>query len=172
MLKSVLFIAKEIYVGANVEALRNNLDIFEASHSAILRGAQWAGIPQLTSMCTIHQMKEVTFYFQRGRGLTRKIFNAQTQAESVLTAARVAKNMSDIVDPLAVAMSEAVKLYVNDPGDCDPLATITDRDSVCQVLSVKARCSNVRAKSRSKPQSPKTALESHRRMPRNSKYLR
>ncbi|CAE7903136.1 GABBR2, partial [Symbiodinium sp. KB8] len=128
MLKNVLFVAKRVDVESNVEELRNNLDVFEASHSAILRGADWAGIPQLTRMCTIHQMKSVTFYYQEVRSLARKVFNARSQAESIDTALLVASNMSANVDPLAVAMSEAVKLYVNDPGDCDPLATITDSE--------------------------------------------
>ena len=130
MLKNVLFVAKRVDVESNVEELRNNLDVFEASHSAILRGADWAGIPQLTRMCTIHQMKSVTFYYQEVRSLARKVFNARSQAESIDTALLVASNMSANVDPLAVAMSEAVKLYVNDPGDCDPLATITDSNFV------------------------------------------
>ena len=131
MLKNVLFIAKTVDVQSNVDELRRNLDVFEASHSAILRGAEWAGIPQLTSMCTIHQMKEVTYYYQEVRGLARNVFNAQSQAESINTAGMVARNMSGYVDPLAVAMSAAVQLYVNDPGECQPLLTITDSNWAC-----------------------------------------
>mmetsp|Transcript_18980 Transcript_18980/g.44230 ORF Transcript_18980/g.44230 Transcript_18980/m.44230 type:complete len:1510 (+) Transcript_18980:51-4580(+) len=126
MLAQVLFIAKGVAVESSVKELMYNVELFEESHNAILRGADWAGIPQLTQLCTIHQMKDVTFSYRDARGLARQVFNAQTNAEAVAIAQRVAKNMSGYTEPLSDAMNAAAAQFIDGPSSCNPVDTITD----------------------------------------------
>mmetsp|Transcript_32402 Transcript_32402/g.74872 ORF Transcript_32402/g.74872 Transcript_32402/m.74872 type:complete len:1525 (+) Transcript_32402:68-4642(+) len=128
ILTQVLFVAKNVAVASSVQKLMYNVELFETSHNAILRGADWAGIPQLTQMCTVHQMRDVSFGYEETRGLARQVFNAQSNTEAVTTANRVAKNMSSLSDPLADAMNEAAAQFLEGPSDCRPVDTITDSE--------------------------------------------
>ena len=46
--------------------LRSSQLLFLNSHIGIVEGAAWAGVPVLSKLCTMHQMREVTFNFGAG----------------------------------------------------------------------------------------------------------
>jgi succinylglutamate desuccinylase len=99
MVKEALLIALGHAVETNLENLGSTTSLFADSHVGILNGAVWAGIPELTKMCTFQQMREVSYQWEQ---------------------------FKDLIDDDANefnAMVGAGHLYVSDPGSCQPLTT-------------------------------------------------
>lgn len=111
----------------NMKAYSNTKILFETSHDGIIQGVPFAGLPVLTSLCTIHQMREVSFYYEQLRPLLTGITNADTPSTSQKAADAVAEEVVDLVDPLFSAMVEAVKLFGHE-GSCNPAAQMTDSE--------------------------------------------
>ncbi|CAE7903137.1 GABBR2 [Symbiodinium sp. KB8] len=127
MLKDVLFCALGVSIQSSLESLRSNQKIFEDSHSAIIEGAEFASIPKLTRLCTMHQMRLVTYYYEAIRGPVRMMLSAEI-ADAMAVAVSAANNMSALTEPLAEAMNVAVELYASDPGTCTPREHMTHSD--------------------------------------------
>ncbi|CAJ1406780.1 unnamed protein product [Effrenium voratum] len=123
--KVALLVAHSVNLGQSRAILQEVSSLYEESREGIVFGIRVAGVPALTEMCTMRQMREVSFYYQQVRPFTREILNAQSNSEASRIASAVVANMSTFVDPLYSAMVEAVKLYVNDTGSCNPFATTT-----------------------------------------------
>eukprot|EP00435_Cladocopium_sp_Y103_P054093 s641_g17.t1 len=129
-----MFVANNIGRGlgssitANVGRLKGTQLLFLNSHVGIVEGATWAGVPVLNKLCTIHQMREVTYNMQVFSPLLNQILNADTASESQNIAKNLAKQISDMSVPLFASMVRAVQLYVNDAGECDPTADMGSTD--------------------------------------------
>jgi len=126
MCKESFLIASGVSVSTNVALLKSNENLFATSHEGIIGGARWAGVSTLSKMCTLHQMREVSYTFGLFRPLIQEILNAQSVAESLQIALSLAPEIAERSGPLFGAMVAAVSLYVNDPGECDPLASMTE----------------------------------------------
>ena len=112
----------------NMQAYRNTKSLFETSHDGIIQGVPFAGLPVLDKLCTLHQMTEVSFYYAQIRPYLTGITNADTPSASQAAADEVAEEMCELTDPLFDAMVEAVKLFGDDDGNCDPAASMTQND--------------------------------------------
>ena len=125
--KGILFLSQGVAMTFNMKAYSNTKILFETSHDGIIQGVPFAGLPVLTSLCTIHQMREVSFYYEQLRPLLTGITNADTPSTSQKAADAVAEEVVDLVDPLFSAMVEAVKLFGHE-GSCNPAAQMTDSE--------------------------------------------
>ena len=97
----------------NMQAYRDTKDLFESSHDGIIQGVPFAGLPVLTSLCTMHQMREVSFYYAKLRPLLTELTNADTPSASQKAADLVAEEVVELVDPLYYAMVEAVSWWIS-----------------------------------------------------------
>ncbi|CAK9117451.1 unnamed protein product [Durusdinium trenchii] len=125
MCKESMLISQGVNVGTNLRLLKNNRLLFANSHVGIVEGATWAGVPVLSKLCTMHQMREVTYNFQQFSPDINRILNAETPSDSQQIAIALSVNISDKSVPLFASMVAAVQLYVNDQGSCDPAADMT-----------------------------------------------
>jgi len=125
MCKEAFLIASGVSVSTNVNNLKGTILLFQSSHDGIILGAPWAGVPTLTKMCTLHQMSQVTYTFGLFSPLINEILNALTVAESLTIANRLAADIAARSGPLFGAMVAAVSLYVNDPGTCTPMDSMS-----------------------------------------------
>lgn len=128
MCKEALLIGQGSSIVVNLDRLKGTQLLFSNSHTGIVEGATWAGVPVLNKLCTIHQMREVTYNFQVFRPLLNQILNSETPRQSQTVAAGLGRDISDLSVPLFGSMVAAVQLYVNDEGLCDPTATMTSAD--------------------------------------------
>ncbi|CAE7030159.1 unnamed protein product [Symbiodinium natans] len=126
--KGILFLAQGVAMTFNMQAYRNTKSLFETSHDGIIQGVPFAGLPVLDKLCTLHQMTEVSFYYAQIRPYLTGITNADTPSASQAAADEVAEEMCELTDPLFDAMVEAVKLFGDDDGNCDPAASMTQND--------------------------------------------
>eukprot|EP00931_Biecheleriopsis_adriatica_P001247 TRINITY_DN10152_c0_g1_i7.p1 TRINITY_DN10152_c0_g1~~TRINITY_DN10152_c0_g1_i7.p1 ORF type:complete len:919 (-),score=267.14 TRINITY_DN10152_c0_g1_i7:154-2817(-) len=124
MCKEVLLISLDISAEANVKSLQGTSSLFDASHKGIVLGATWAGVPRLTSMCTLQQMRLVSYEWERFAPLVETILAGETALRSRDIALGLIGEISNGSTPLFKAMVGAVKLYVNDDGSCDPISTM------------------------------------------------
>eukprot|EP00439_Symbiodinium_sp_Y106_P057269 s3685_g8.t1 len=108
---------------------RRTGNLFATSHEGIIGGARWAGVDTLSKMCTIHQMREVSYNF----GLFRPLIQEHLSLQIALN---LAPEIAERSGPLFGAMVAAVSLYVNDPGECDPLASMTEESWSILLLSM------------------------------------
>eukprot|EP00913_Durusdinium_trenchii_P002322 g2144.t1 len=67
----------------------------------------------------------VSFYYEQLRPLLTGITNAETPSTSQKAADAVAEEVVELLDPLFLAMVEAVKLFGQDDGSCNPSASMT-----------------------------------------------
>jgi len=118
--KGILLLSQGVAMSFNMEAYRSTKSLFEASHDGIIQGVPFAGLPVLRQVCTLHQMREVTFYYQKLRPLLTGITNADTPSTSQKAADAVAEEVVELVDPLFYAMVDAVKLFGTEDESCDP----------------------------------------------------
>ncbi|CAJ1356319.1 unnamed protein product [Effrenium voratum] len=125
MCKEALLVSFGVSLTETWAAFQNTISVFEHSHEGLIFGIEAVGIPALTQMCTMQQMREVSYYFSRMLQFLRLITNAQSNSESQQVAQSVVRNISSLADPFFDAMVLAVQLYVNDTGECNPLATTT-----------------------------------------------
>ncbi|OLQ11734.1 hypothetical protein AK812_SmicGene4407 [Symbiodinium microadriaticum] len=123
-----LLIGQGILLTRNKAALKETKLMFEASHHGIIEGVPFAGLPVLTSMCTLHQMSEVTYYYSSFRPMINEILNAHTAESSQETARRLAPQIADLTEPLFQAMVEAVELFNEASQACEPMSSMTDSD--------------------------------------------
>lgn len=128
MCKEALLIGLGSSITTNVGRLKGTQLLFLNSHGGIVEGATWAGVPVLNKLCTMHQMREVTYNMQVFSPLLNQILNAHTASESQNIANTLAKQISDMSVPLFSSMVNAVQLYVNDAGECDPAASMGSTD--------------------------------------------
>eukprot|EP00434_Breviolum_minutum_P019273 symbB.v1.2.016985.t1/scaffold1311.1/size125845/2 len=128
MCKEALLIGSGSSIVTNLERLKGTQLLFSNSHTGIVEGATWAGVPVLNKLCTIHQMREVTYNFQVFSPFLNQILNSETPRESQNLAASLGREISDKSVPLFSSMVAAVSLYVNDEGLCDPSADMTSAD--------------------------------------------
>jgi len=128
MCKEALLIGSGASIVVNLERLKGTQLLFSNSHTGIVEGATWAGVPVLNKLCTIHQMREVTYNFQVFSPLLNQILNSETPRQSQTLAASLGRDISDKSVPLFSSMVAAVSLYVNDEGLCDPAASMTSAD--------------------------------------------
>ncbi|CAL1164958.1 unnamed protein product [Cladocopium goreaui] len=128
MCKEALLIGLGSSITTNVGRLKGTQLLFLNSHAGIVEGATWAGVPVLNKLCTMHQMREVTYNMQVFSPLLNQILNAHTASESQNIANSLAKQISDMSVPLFSSMVRAVQLYVNDADECDPAASMGSTD--------------------------------------------
>lgn len=105
--KGILFLSQGVAMSFNMEAFRDTKDLFEASHQGIIEGVPFVGLPVLRQVCTLHQMWEVSSYYQKLRPLLIGITNAETPSMSQAAAEAVVDEVIHLVDPLFAAMAEA-----------------------------------------------------------------
>lgn len=122
--KGILLLSQGVAMSFNMEAYRDTKSLFEASHEGIIQGVPFAGLPVLRDLCTLHQMREVSFYYQKLRPLLTGITNADTPSSSQTAADAVAEEVVDLVDPLYFSMVEAVKLFSHE-NECSPANSTT-----------------------------------------------
>eukprot|EP00438_Fugacium_kawagutii_P005294 Skav213859 [mRNA] locus=scaffold2366:258414:264692:- [translate_table: standard] len=106
--KGILLLSQGVAMTFNMQAYRDTKSLFEESHNGIIQGVPFAGLPVLSSVCTLHQMREVSFYYQKLRPLLTGITNADTPSLSQKAADEVAEEVVELIDPLYFAMVEAV----------------------------------------------------------------
>ncbi|CAK9009312.1 unnamed protein product [Durusdinium trenchii] len=123
--KGFSFLSQGVSMTFNMKAYSNTKVLFETSHDGIIQGVPFAGLPVLNKMCTLHQMREVSFYYEQLRPLLTGITNAETPSTSQKAADAVAEEVVELLDPLFLAMVEAVKLFGQDDGSCNPSASMT-----------------------------------------------
>lgn len=122
--KGILLLSQGVAMSFNMEACRDTKSLFEASHEGIIQGVPFAGLPVLSDICTLHQMREVSFYYQKLRPLLTGITNADTPSSSQTAADAVAEEVVELVDPLYFSMVEAVKLFGHE-NECSPANSTT-----------------------------------------------
>eukprot|EP00933_Yihiella_yeosuensis_P064345 TRINITY_DN676_c0_g1_i3.p1 TRINITY_DN676_c0_g1~~TRINITY_DN676_c0_g1_i3.p1 ORF type:complete len:886 (+),score=222.84 TRINITY_DN676_c0_g1_i3:93-2750(+) len=130
MCKESLLIALDVGTAANVANLKATSYLFGNSHSGIILGAGWAGVPTLTKMCTLQQMREVTHNWAQFKPVLDQILSKATAAESQVVASSLISNISSLSDPLFFSMVAAVKLFVSDTGACNPINAVTEQQWV------------------------------------------
>jgi len=123
-----LLIGQGVSLVSNKASLKESKLLFEASHEGIIEGVPFAGIPVLTNMCTLHQMREVTYYYTSYRPLVNEILNAHTVQLSQSTALRLAAEIANLTEPLFDAMAAAVQLFNDGSQACDPMSSMTVGD--------------------------------------------
>eukprot|EP00933_Yihiella_yeosuensis_P064344 TRINITY_DN676_c0_g1_i2.p1 TRINITY_DN676_c0_g1~~TRINITY_DN676_c0_g1_i2.p1 ORF type:complete len:883 (+),score=201.68 TRINITY_DN676_c0_g1_i2:101-2749(+) len=126
MCKEALLIALDVSAAANVNNLKGTTYLFGDSHSGIILGAGWAGVPTLTKMCTLQQMREVTYNWGKFKPVIDQILAKATPAQSIVMASSLIQNISTLSAPLFTSMVGAVKLFVSDTGACNPLNDVTE----------------------------------------------
>ncbi|CAE8586166.1 unnamed protein product [Polarella glacialis] len=125
MCKEVLLIGLGFDVPSSLHHLKDSSHLFGWSHHGVIMGAPWAGVPELTSMCTIQAMSDVTHKWEEFHPFIEQILDAESDAESQATASHSAETIAKMSSPLFSSQVAAVKLYVNDTGLCTPLAGIS-----------------------------------------------
>ncbi|CAJ1352732.1 unnamed protein product, partial [Effrenium voratum] len=126
MCKDVLLVAHAVSLDYSFANLQSVVGLYEESGEGIVFGIRAAGVPELTDMCTMHQMREVSFYYQQVRPFMREVLNAQSSFEASEIASAVVGDVVRFVDPLYAAMVAAAHLYLNSSSaSCDPLVTTT-----------------------------------------------
>ena len=105
--KGILFLSQGVAMSFNMKAFRDTKDLFEASHQGIIEGVPFVGLPVLRQVCTLHQMWEVSSYYQKLRPLLIGITNAETPSMNQAAAEAVVDEVIQLVDPLFAAMAEA-----------------------------------------------------------------
>jgi len=115
--KEVLVIGLGHSISNTRTALRDVADLFEASQDAMIFGVNSVGLPKLDQMCTMKQMRDVSFYSSQVMPMVREVVNAESNAESVATATRISSNLSALTEPFFDAMLEAQHLLEH-PGTC------------------------------------------------------
>jgi len=128
MCKEALGIALAVDVTHTMEKLKESTSLFEETQDGLVFGIPAVGIPELRQMCTMHQMREVNYYFRQVRPYLREIMNAPTNRESIQEAQKVASDLASLTDPFFNAMLAAVVLFRNDTGACNPLDNITESE--------------------------------------------
>ncbi|CAE7220450.1 unnamed protein product [Symbiodinium sp. CCMP2592] len=128
MCKEALFVSLGINVAEHVEILKHTKLLFEASHEGIIVGDSYVGIPVLSSLCTLHQMREVTYSYHNFRPYVMDILNANSNAAGQAVAKRVVRDMMNTSETLFSSMVDAVQLFVNGSEDCDPRAKMVESD--------------------------------------------
>lgn len=123
-----LLISQGVSLSSNKASLKETKLLFEDSHTGIIEGVPFAGVPVLTNMCTLHQMSEVTYYYSSFRPLVNEILNAHTVQSSQQTALRLAPNIANLTEPLFDSMVLAVQLFNNKSMTCDPMSSMSDED--------------------------------------------
>lgn len=126
--EGVLLLAQNVAMSKNMVAFQDTKILFEESHHGIIEGVPFAGLPVLDKLCTIHQMSEVSYFYAKLRPLLNGVSNADTPSKSQAAADAVAEEVVELVDPLYVAMVEAVDLYGHDSGNCDPVSSMTEAE--------------------------------------------
>lgn len=111
MCKEALIIALGVSASETRATLTSVASLFEETQEGLVLGIPAVGIPQLRSMCTMHQMGEVGFYFRQVRPYIREITNAPTIRHSSSVAARVASDLASLTDPFFQSMAAAVALF-------------------------------------------------------------
>ena len=125
MCKNAFLIASGVHVTSAVSSLAADQKLFYSSHKGIMRGADWAGVPPLVKVCTMHEMSRVTYYYDLFASLISEVSPALPVQQNIETAHRLAQELEERSGPLFSAMVAAVSLYVNDPGTCNPLDSMT-----------------------------------------------
>ncbi|CAE7642707.1 unnamed protein product [Symbiodinium microadriaticum] len=123
-----LLISQGVSLSSNKASLKETKLLFEDSHTGIIEGVPFAGVPVLTNMCTLHQMSEVTYYYSSFRPLVNEILNAHTVQSSQQTALRLAPNIANLTEPLFDSMVLAVQFFNNKSMTCDPVSSMSDED--------------------------------------------
>jgi len=113
--KEMLKVGLDVNALDNIVNLQATKELFEASHTGIIQGASWAGVPPLRNVCTLNQMREVTYYFEKMVPTILEVFAARTEEESVIRASDSIKNISLLSDPLIKSMKAAVEMYLYEP---------------------------------------------------------
>ena len=123
MCKDALFVSLGVALTTSKDSLTETKKLFEASHKGVIEGVPFAGVPVLTKMCTLDEMSWVTYNYQQLRPLYNEILNEQTASQE--TASAAAAQVAELTGPLFDSMVQAVELFNNDQGSCDPLASMT-----------------------------------------------
>jgi len=127
MTKEALLVAHGVGVVSNTQALRGSIKLFTTSHDGIVLGAPWAGIPTVTShMCTLQQMREVTYRWEQFLPLLDQILVQESEEKMQEAASQLAEEIADGNGPLFTAMVQVVKTYVTDDRSCNPIASIRE----------------------------------------------
>lgn len=82
-----------------MEKLKESTSLFEETQDGLVFGIPAVGIPELRQMCTMHQMREVNYYFRQVRPYLREIMNAPTNRESIQEAQKVASDLASCQAP-------------------------------------------------------------------------
>ncbi|CAE8648737.1 unnamed protein product [Polarella glacialis] len=123
--KESLLVGLGFDVTTNLANLKSTTSLFGASHRGILTGAKWAGVPELTSMCTIQSMCQVSYRWRALKPFVDEILGADSNTESQAIASQSAETIIEICVPLFRSQDDAVKLIVDDDGSCNPLGGIS-----------------------------------------------
>lgn len=113
--KEMLKVGLNVHPENNIARLQATKELFESSHVGIISGAVWAGVPPLRNVCTLNQMREVTYYFQKMAPTILEVFAARNVEEGVLRASASTKNISALSDPLIKSMKVAAEMYIYEP---------------------------------------------------------
>lgn len=134
MCKEALLIRLGVSVSVNKGLLKGSIKLFDTSHSGIILGVPFAGIPALENMCTLYQMREVSYYWQQFKPLVDAIITpedpAKNQEVALESIAEVIESAGNLKTGLFSAMVNSVKLYVNPSSDCDPLTEVNPDGSI------------------------------------------
>eukprot|EP00929_Paragymnodinium_shiwhaense_P122713 TRINITY_DN9570_c0_g2_i2.p1 TRINITY_DN9570_c0_g2~~TRINITY_DN9570_c0_g2_i2.p1 ORF type:complete len:1321 (+),score=343.38 TRINITY_DN9570_c0_g2_i2:87-4049(+) len=114
MTKEALLIGLDIDREANLQNLENTMQLFSDSHSGLLRGSTFVGLPKLTSMCALWQMRIVSDLWNNFKPVVEDILDVRGASEEVLEA------LAETNLPLLVEMNKAVGIMANGDTSCSP----------------------------------------------------
>lgn len=131
MCKEALLIRLNVNVPVNRELLKGTISLFNSAHRGIILGLDFVGIPALENMCTIYQMRDVTYYWDSLKPTLDTIIASEDSANNRAIAIQT---IPDIIEKagtgLFSAMVKAVSLYVKPSFACDPLTDVNPDGTV------------------------------------------
>ena len=89
MAKEAAWISLNIDPKANIVEFKATNDLYSSSHTGIIRGVPWAGIPAMAKVCAMNQMMKATGRTRPLQVIDNGIPSKETSAEAYMAAALV-----------------------------------------------------------------------------------
>lgn len=98
------------------------------------------GLPKLDKMCTMRQMRDVTFYSMQVMPMVREVANAESNSQSRATASSTAAPLAALTEEFFDAMHLAEQLLENSTASCAESTTTKGEWKALLIASAGVRC--------------------------------
>lgn len=138
--KEVLLISLGYAVSSTRSVLRTVADLFEASQEAMIFGVDSVGLPKLDQVCTMRQMRDVTFYSMQVLPIVLEVVNAESDLHSRAMASTNAAPLAALTEEFFAAMLRAEQLLENSTAGCEESSTSQGEWKALLHASAGVRC--------------------------------